>query len=189
MFRPLSPFDMVQRVDVTVDDGVLVSGLIGSWVTIYQGSEGYKWGQTNLNQKARFATSTYNPVYVIWTEGMKRGTTVGSNPSTLQGTQAYTPDALYTKKLTTLVGKWRALTDMVATGTGKTPGTLLCPDPTSTAGKLMVLPSTNISGLLGTNTTFTVYSGMACAVVRNYYSWLDHMGVTYSGVWEIESLI
>lgn len=192
MFRPLSPLDMVQRVDVNVDDGVLASGLIGSWVTIYgstgTANEGKKWNAGVDITKARFASTAYKPVWVIWTEGMKRSTTVGSQPADYTS-QRFTPDAIYTKKLTTLVGKWRAMTDMVAVGTAKTPGTLLCPDPSSTSGKLMALGSVNISGLLETDSTMTVYSGLACAVVRNYYSWLDHMGVTYSGVWEIENLI
>ncbi len=193
MFRPLSPFDMVQRVDVTVDDGVLASGLIGSWVTIYTGSEGYKVGAQNT-QKARFATTSYAPVYVIWTEGNKRGSTVGSNPSTNPG---FTPDALYTKKLTTLVGKWRALTDMVTSSAGtKVPGAYLMPDTSSTSGKLKECPVSTLNfaatGVIGGTAPGTFYAwsgGIPCAVVRNYHTWLEHMGVTYSGVWEIENLV
>jgi len=182
MFRPLSPFDMLQRVDVTVDDGVLASGYIGSWVEIYQNSEGYKVGAKNT-QKARFASTTYSPVYVIWTEGNKRA--AGTTMPWSAPTAGFTPDALYTKKVTTLFGKWRALTDMVETGTAKTPGTYLMPmTGSANRGKLQACTINTISlpGL------YLHSGGIPCAKVRNYHSWLDHMGVTYSGVWEIESI-
>ena len=178
MFRPLSPFDMVQRVDVLVDDGVLTSGVIGSWVEIYQGAEasgGVRW-PVNSTQRAKLSITPNIPAYVIWTESAKRMTGSYAVPTQLN---QFTPDAIYTKKLTTLVGKWRALTNQVTGASTKTPGTILYTAAAASPGQL---------------TGGATFSGMAAlgyfpqAVVRNYYTFLDHMGVTYSGVWEIESL-
>jgi len=188
MLRILSPLDMVQRVDVKVDDGVLASGFIGSWVDLYQAVGGTT---TTTTRHARFADSGYDRVYVIWSEGNKRGATMGSAPSA-----GFSPDTSQTKRLTTLVGKWRGWTNQISTGTGTTPGTLLCPDPSSTQGELMECVAMNISGLnAGAGTaapfaglTLNVYSGLPCAVVRDYVATYVHMGVTYTGVWEIESL-
>jgi len=184
MLRILSPLDMVQRVDVKVDDGVLASGFIGSWVDLYQAHGG---ATTTTTRHARFADSAYDRVYVIWSEGNKRGATMGSAPSA-----GFSPDTSQTKRLTTLVGKWRAWTDQISASTGTTPGTLLCPDPSSTHGELMECAAINVSGALGGlaagGTTLNVYSGLPCAVVRDYVGTYVHMGVTYTGVWEIESL-
>lgn len=187
MLRLLSPLEMVQRIDVKVTDNVLTSGYIGSWIQLAT-AEGAVYWPSEAQRTANFPTSAYKPAYAIWTEGKKKSATTGVTTYTDAG---FSPDALQTKKVTTLFGKWRGLTDQVVAGTSTTPGTLLTVSlAAASQGKLAPLVAYNASGLFAYDgATVNVYSGIAIAAVRNYYTWLVHMGVTYSGVWEIESLI
>lgn len=180
MIKVLSPLEMVQRTDVKVNDNVLASGFPGSWVQHATAETGYYFpgSEASVTRTANWPTSAYKPAYIIWSEGNKRGATLGSTP-----TAGFSPDTGNTKKVTTLFGKWRALTDqVVSSATTQTPGTPLQAVTTGGAnqGKLAAMSTTTASGI-------TLYSGFVHAYVRNYYTWFVDAGVTYSGVWEIES--
>lgn len=189
MLKILSPLEMVERTDVLVSDTVLASGYTGSWVQPVTNNVGYYFPNAGTNRTADFPTSTYKRAYIVWSEGNKRGATLGSTP-----TAGYSPDTANTKKVTTLMGKWRGLTDQIVAGTSTTPGTLLTvvSGMGANAGRLTELPLhiPQLSGVVAGSTSIGVpfYSGIAVAWVRNYYTWFIDAGVRYSGVWEIESL-
>lgn len=189
MLKILSPLEMVDRVDVLVTDTVLASGYTGSWIQPNTAATGQYFPNIATGSRtADFTSNPYGPSYVIWSEGNKRGATLGSTPSA-----GFSPDTANTKKVTTLVGKWRGLTDQVVAGTSTTPGTLLTvfSGLGANAGKLTLLPLHQplVSGVVPGAFVIPHYSGIAVAYVRNYYTWFRDAGVTYSGVWEVESLI
>ena len=184
MLKILSPLEMVQRVDMVVTANVNTSGYTGSWVQPTVNAVG-SYIPSVTGRTATFPTTAYKMAYVVWSEGNKRGATLGSTPNA-----GYSYDVSNTNKVTTIFGSWRGLTDQVVAGTSTTPGTLLTvATTTANQGKLTELTSVNISGLLGAvGSTLSVFSGIAVARVRNYYTWFVDAGVTYSGVWEVESV-
>lgn len=181
MLKILSPLEMIQRVDVTAKTtgSVFTSGTTGSWVQLETDGSG--------NPVCNLSSSNAKPAWAVWTEGIRSVSTSSALTTSLgqlqpmsAGGAGFSPDALRTGKVTTLVGKWRGLTDRV--------------DLANYAiGDLLTVATTE--GSYGRLTKITTWSGQAyipypVAIVRGGpYTSYEYLGQTYTGVYEIECLV
>ena len=188
MLKILSPLEMIQRVDVTAKTGgsVFASGTTGSWVQVE--SDGSGNPVVNLAGIAA-AGGQGKPGWAVWTEGVRSVTSAytygagqGQLAPTSVGGAGFSPDAIRTGKVTTLVGKWRGLTDQVETTNAPAIGDFLMIS-TATPGKLTKITTYAYSGLNSAG-------NYPVAIIRGGpYTSYSYLGNTYTGVYEIEALV
>jgi hypothetical protein len=186
MLKILSPLEMLQRVDVTVKttSTVFASGTTGSWVQLVTNGG---------NTECQLPTTAGKPAWTVWTEG-NRTVDTSSLPGALgqltpawAGAVGFTPDAVRSGKVTTLVGKWRGLTDQVAQdGSTYAVGDLLKVATTAPyIGKLTKITTCAFSGV----NADTMLNYPVAIIRGGVFSSYVYLGQTYTGVYEIENLV